>query len=431
MSAVSCRRFAFSIVAFGAAAVSWPSAVLSQDLSGAEREEAAKVLMRPICADASLRETVVGDMIARGGEYEQATAKWDMDVLCEQIDLPPDPVHDTANPADGASHNNWIYDARWSPDGTTIATASSDGTVRLWDVATGTTVRTIDINTFAATEKNDEIKLPSMPKADDRVRVRAARFLGNGGSLVVAADARPVRIVDVASGVAIAEVPYTHPDPEWDLPPFVETTKNGLIVLGGYGGDLVVYDAEAKVERYRLPGTQANYPVFAVSETAGFLATTAPAKERSVLVQLRKLDTGALLWEVEAQGEPSAYSLAFSRDGKRLAAAVRGKAYVYATHERNLINTVDVYPTFGSFDVNFTADGQRLITGLRHAQLWDIATGKRLHHFGPFSDLCHAIDVSPDGTYLVTGHMGSDGRIWEIESGRFFRRLGKNVYPPG
>ena len=56
---------------------------------------------------------------------------------------------------------------------------------------------------------------------------------------------------------------------------------------------------------------------------------------------------------------------------------------------------------------------------------------KRVHHFGPFQDLLHSTDVSPDGKYLVTGHMGSDGRIWEIATGKLFRRLGKNVYPPG
>jgi WD40 repeat protein len=161
------------------------------------------------------------------------------------------------------------------------------------------------------------------------------------------------------------------------------------------------------------------------------LATTAPGKDRSVFIQLRKLETGEKVWEAKAKGDVSAYAMAFSRDGKQLVAAVHGQAYVYATADKKLISKVEVYPTFGSLQVAFTTDGKRLIAGLRHAQLWDITTGKRVHHFGPFGDLFHAVDVSPDGKYLVTGHMGSDGRIWEIDTGTFFRRLGKNVDPPG
>jgi WD40 repeat protein len=62
--------------------------------------------------------------------------------------------------------------------------------------------------------------------------------------------------------------------------------------------------------------------------------------------------------------------------------------------------------------------------------LFDIASGTRVQHFGPFLDLCHSVDVSPDGKYLATGHIGSDARIWEVETGTFYRRLGKNVHPP-
>ena len=108
---------------------------------------------------------------------------------------------------------------------------------------------------------------------------------------------------------------------------------------------------------------------------------------------------------------------------------MHGLAFVYATADKQLIGKVVIYPSFGGLQVAFTTDGKRLIAGVRHAQLWDIATGKRVHHFGPFDDLLHAIDVSPDGKYLVTGHIGSDGRIWEIDTGTFFRRLGEERRP--
>ena len=179
-------------------------------------------------------------------------------------------------------------------------------------------------------------------KSDNPGHVRAARFLGDGRSLVVAADTHPVRIFDVKSGEQVAEVAYTQPDPTSAMPPFIATTAKGLVVLGGYGGDLVVYDTKAKAERYRLPAIANNFPMFAVSETGGLLATT-PGENRSVFVQLRKLETAEPVWETEAEGDRSAYSMAFSRDGRQLAVAVHGQVYVYATADKKLIKKVAVY----------------------------------------------------------------------------------------
>src|SRR3954447_23267476 len=94
----------------------------ASDSSAADRMEAAKVRLRPVCAVKAARDKVVAQRIEQGGDYERLTAKWDLDIACEQIDLPVNPLHDTADPADEASHTNWIYDARWSPDGKLIAT---------------------------------------------------------------------------------------------------------------------------------------------------------------------------------------------------------------------------------------------------------------------------------------------------------------------
>jgi hypothetical protein len=68
--------------------------------------EAENNKLRPICADRTARNKVVAEQIRNGGEYERITAKWDMDIVCEQLDLPITSIHHTADFAAAESHSN-------------------------------------------------------------------------------------------------------------------------------------------------------------------------------------------------------------------------------------------------------------------------------------------------------------------------------------
>lgn len=412
-------RFPACVLAATLLSVIVDNPAAAQWLQGAD--EAARVVLRPICADPKLREKLVAETIAQGGEDERRSAKWDIDITCEQIVLPLEPVHDTADPADDATHRDWIYDARWSPDGELIATASQDKTVRIWEFATGKTMKVIDV-----------AALPANKPATLQGAVRAARFLDGGRSIVVTADGHPIRIFDVVSGDQVAEVPYTHPDPNWDAPPFIATTANGIVVLGGYGGDVVVHDTKAKAERYRVSGAS-GYPLFAISDGAALLAIALSGQGGHVHVQVLELESGNPVWSFDAETtdehDNSPGSIALSRDGRLLAVDVTGSVLVYDIASKKPVTRIPAHPVYAGRNLNFTADGRAIIGGVTHAMLTDIATGERIHQFGPFSDNFHAADVSPDGKYLVTGHIGSDGRIWEIDTGTFHRRLGKDVKP--
>ena len=77
-------------------------------------------------------------------------ARVDPDRLAPLLpDRPPGRALGTGRPVDGAAprthrpETRWVQAVAWSPDGTRLATASDDGTVRVWNPTTGHTTATL------------------------------------------------------------------------------------------------------------------------------------------------------------------------------------------------------------------------------------------------------------------------------------------------
>ncbi len=78
-----------------------------------------------------------------------------------------------------AGHENWVGSCSWSPDGGTLASASHDGTVKLWEVASGRCTATL--------------------AGHDR-SVRFCSWSPDGGTLASASADRTVKLWEVESG---------------------------------------------------------------------------------------------------------------------------------------------------------------------------------------------------------------------------------------
>ena len=245
----------------------------------------------------------------------------------------------------------------------------------------------------------------------------------------------PVLLYDMATGTRAADLSLLNVKGAYRRR--IETTKDGLLVLGADQDEVLVIDMVAKTVRHRLAGHGKGGPrAVAVSDSADLVATAPesdsnnrgrPDTARSVY--LWKLSTGQKASELKIISRSDPDSLAFSRDGTQLAVLVGGTVHVYSLKDARETRKITIHP-FAGMDIAFTADGKGLITCQAHLMLWDLATGDLVRHFGPFQDGCHSVDVSPDGKFAVEGTMASDVRIWEIATGTFHRRLGIDVKPP-
>jgi WD40 repeat protein len=84
-----------------------------------------------------------------------------------------------------SGHTHFVWSVSWSPDGKTLASASADGTVRLWDPATGKEKATF----------NEKANLSKLSRD-----VHAVAFSPDGNTLAVESAHYAVNLRDPATG---------------------------------------------------------------------------------------------------------------------------------------------------------------------------------------------------------------------------------------
>ena len=113
-------------------------------------------------------------------------------------------------------------------------------------------------------------------------------------------------------------------------------------------------------------------------------------------------------------------ALAFTKDGKRLAAASGGlgEVLVWDVDRKKVLVKINGHQD-AIYAVSFSPDGKYLATSSydKLVKLWDAATGLEVRTLKDHIDAVYALAFTPDGQRLISGAADRTVKIWKVSTG--------------
>ncbi len=299
-------------------------------------------------------------------------------------------VWDTDSARDGVmrGHELYVSDVAFNSEGTVVASAAWDHTVRLWDARTGRQL--------------------GRPLVHESQIVTSVAFSPDGRQLAAVTRDDKIHVWDVASRkrLHVLSCPTGH----WIGDCRVAFNPAGtLLAGGGWDGRARLWDVATGEPAGILQGREAHIYDLAFSPDGRQLAVAGASGP----VRLWDLATR------ESAGElPGSTGIiprvAYSGDG-RLIAWVTADDTVKVSETRTLRELATLYNGSTAYMVAFSPDGTRLAVGCKDntIRLWDLTSYQQVAELRGHTDYVHAVAFSPDGTQLVSGSGDSTVRIWD------------------
>jgi WD40 repeat protein/nucleoside phosphorylase len=305
--------------------------------------------------------------------------------LPEQMELEPQLVGDSAHVA-----------VCFSPADGVLATGHEDGTIRLWDTATGTALRVLRGHTEAVTGLAFNPTGQWLASASEDATVMLWSVADGGLSPTVLKE----------HGVRVKAVAFS-PDGE-------------VLAAASDDGKVWLWDGEGEQNLGVLGGHDGVVNAVAFSPNGKLLASVSE-------------DATVMLWDMSERRDPQVLrhaigpvtGVSFSPDGVTLAvSSMDGTVWLWNMAEGGGPRALkgEGGPILG---LAISPDGTMLASASenRSIQLWSLGDGRVTHELLGHYDFVQGVAFSPDGANLASVSDDGSVRLWDAASGRVLRVL--------
>jgi WD40 repeat protein len=316
-------------------------------------------------------------------------------------------------------HTDRVRSVAFGPDGRTLASASNDNTVRLWDVRT-----------------HKQLGRPLTGHGDV---VRSVAFSPDGRTLASASDDNTIRLWDARTheqlGNALIGPPNAASNPEKPLRPHgfesVAFSRDGRALASGSVDDTVRLWS---VRTHRqlgasLRGHTDGVTSVAFSPSGRMLASAGEDKT----VRLWSLRTHKQLGAPLTGHTRTVTSVAFGPNGRTLASSSADKTmrlWNLRTHKQ--LGAALIGHTAAIYSVVFTSHGRTLTSASadKTVRSWSVRTHKQLGRLIGHTGAVFGVAVSRNGRTLASASADKTMRLWDMQTHeQLGKPLGRHMGP--